>query len=217
MTAEELLERLARVYESATSYLDEGVVLTYRRDTPRADEEPFRTWFLRPHFIRLDWSSHHPYAPLRHLITNFSVSSDGTRHTRRSDSGSFPLETETEAGLIFAGSATVTVPNLLLPAALGAFRFDQLTQLKVLDDSTVDGVVCYRLEGEHPYGTRYELSISKGDYLLRQLRTDSRTTIEENDTYSGIRDEIFRGIQINVPMDPSCFDDEAFGAPSNSA
>jgi len=199
-----VLERLRARYAELQSYADRGVIHRLKRVDEPPDETPFRTWFVRPNRIRLDWSYHHPYPPLRHIVTKYAVCSDGIRTWRWQDRPE-GLEEETEIGLAFAGAATVDVPNLLLPQEIGAFAFDMLNDLR-LETTELASVPCYSVVGEHPEGGTYRVWLDQADFMVRKVRTDWRTPVEENDIYSGISETTFLEIDPNGHIEGTVFE-----------
>ena len=201
--AHDVLSRVTSAYANLQSYVDRGVIHIAKRNSEPPDEVHFRTWFVRPERIRLDWSDHHPYLPLRHLVTNYVVCGDGVRFWRWQDQPE-RFEEESEVGLAFAGAATLDVPNLLLPEAIGAFPFSMLNDLHV-EMSHVGSEPTYCLIGEHPEGGEYRSWFGKADFMLRKVSYDWRTPVEENDTYPGIAETTYNVIQRDVPVDEEIF------------
>jgi hypothetical protein len=200
---DEVLERLSTTYAALRSYSDRGVVLRFHRKNELPDEAQFRTWFIRPDRIRVDWRNHHPYPPLRHLITNHAVCADGSRIWRWQDDPP-RMEQESDIGLAFAGAETIAVPNLLLPGQIGAFPFDALNDVHV-EEPAVGETPSFCVVGEHPVGGEYRVWVGRSDFLIRKIRTDYRTPVEENDVYTGVTETIYDQVEPNAVVGDDVF------------
>src|SRR5687768_15155279 len=57
-TAETILARTAQTYVTCSSYQDTGIVVSAHFDGEGKElsEQPFRTWFVRPNFLRFEWT-----------------------------------------------------------------------------------------------------------------------------------------------------------------
>ena len=204
--AQQLLAELEHRYASISSYFDRGTILTGRRDT-RPDEAIFRTWFVRPDSLRMDWRNYdRTYEPLRYIQWNYSACATENSSTYWCDSPD-RLEHETEFILAFASapSAQVAVANLLLPSLFGLFRFHELRDLSIAGTEGIAGRVCNVVRGQHPAGCEYWLWVSDGDRVLRRMRTDYKYSDEENDYYTGMTTYEFEEVSIDLPVNPAVF------------
>ena len=201
---DEVLARLGATYAALDSYMDGGVVLTFHRNGEPPDESQFRTWFIRPARIRLDWRTHHPYPPLKHLITNHAVCANGSRIWRWQDRPP-RFESESDIGMVFAGAETIAVPNLLLPGEIGAFPFNALSNIRV-EESQVGETACYCVVGDHPVGGEYRVWVGQADFLIRKIRADYSTPPEENDVYTGVTETLYGSVQPNAPVHHDVFE-----------
>jgi outer membrane lipoprotein-sorting protein len=200
MTAEAVLQEMLLRYAAIESYQDRGVVLTTWPDKPQADEIIFTTFFRRPNRFRFEWTSHHPYPPLRHLKTHNLIWCDGTNvFFYRDQNGGV----EPEASLIMAiagatgiskGSA-LTVSNMLLPE-IDAVSLADLQDLHLRED-IFEETSCYCIRGRDLRSDYHELRIGVADYMLRSL-----STTHENGATS---DEIRREIQVDARIEEHIF------------
>jgi hypothetical protein len=205
MDADELLERVGERYQTFSTYQDSGVVLSYRTDDQSPREIVFTTWFVRPNYFRFDWRDHHPYPPLRHIVTNHSVRSSGTSATYRQDNPHEVTE-ERDLGLAIAGATGISsaaacdVPNLLMPEVVRAFKITQLLNLEIVGTSIFEGTSCIQVRGQHPRGGEHELWIGEADFLVRNFRKSR----------PGRRaDQIHRNIVVDQPIPEAVFSEDA--------
>jgi outer membrane lipoprotein-sorting protein len=208
-TASTVLQEMAKAYLAVTSYQDEGVSLAHDPSKPSPDEVGFKIFFARPNLMRFEWTSHHPYPPLRHLVTYAATWSDGKNaftYTERPDARSNDRDGELKQNdslaMGIAGATGVSrgtahqVPVLLLPE-LGGFALTQIKSPTLVGVEPFDGTLCFRLRGEHPRtaGT-YELWIGQKDHLIRRIISVTRPGANE-------QEEIHHHIRVNhdIPRD----------------
>lgn len=191
--ARQIVDRMAEVYASCSTYRDEGRVETvyFERVGESTETLRFRTAFVRPDRFRFEYVD----ASDRYVIHS---DSNGTRTWWDVTPG---VEEEDSLELALAGATGIssgsahTIPSLLLNEA-HSFRLTDLTELMLLPDANLDGVSCYRIQGKNRGGDVESLWIEKKTYLLRRIDTgmqfsDFRT--EETTTYSP---------QVNVDVPP---------------
>jgi hypothetical protein len=73
MRSDTVLNELRERYATITSYQDDGVVLSQLPGSDFINETRFCIWFTRPSFFRFDWTSHHPYPPLKHIQSHHRI------------------------------------------------------------------------------------------------------------------------------------------------
>jgi outer membrane lipoprotein-sorting protein len=200
MTAEAALQAMLARYASVESYQDRGVALTKWRDKPQADEIIFTTFFRRPNRFRFEWTSHHPYPPLRHLKTHHVIWSDGTNaFSYRDQNGG--VEPEESLVMAIAGAtgiskgSALTVSNMLLPE-MNAVSLADLQDLRLRED-IFEETSCYCIYGRDSRSDHHEVRIGVGDYMLRSV-----STTRGNGTIS---DEIRREIRVDMPIEEHIF------------
>lgn len=176
-TAAGVLAKMAETYAGLRSYQDKGSV---RYDILGTQQEvTFKTAFVRPRF-RFEWTTHHPFAPLRFVETKSVVRFDGAKaYTWRK----YFLKNATEEpqeslALAVAGAtgvssgsahtiATLLIPDLWKESPFGSAVSD-LGDAKVVGMEQIDGVDCYRVSGMRR-GERMDVWIGRNDYLIRKL------------------------------------------------
>ena len=176
--ASTVLAKMAETYAGLRSYQDKGSV---RYDILGAQQEvTFKTAFVRPNRFRFEWTSHHPFAPLRFVKTRSVVRSDGaTAYTwnkfylkdateRQDESLSMAVAGATG---VSSGSAhtiaTLLIPDLWKEGSFGS-SVAELGSPNVAGMETIDGVDCFRISGTRR-GERTDLWIGRNDYLLRKM------------------------------------------------
>jgi hypothetical protein len=153
MTALDVLRAMSSRYAAMRSYQDRGIVLTKSPDHADTNETIFATAFRRPDRFRFEWTTHHPYPPLRHLRTRHVIWNDcqGTFYFNDLRPA---VEPQASLRLAIAGATGVsrgsahTVPALLIPE-VGGFTLPQLQRLTLAHDQC-EGTRCYRITGHHP-------------------------------------------------------------------
>jgi hypothetical protein len=156
MSPEQLLEAMAEVYATCSTYRDAGRVTTRFHSPdchqPGESVRPFTTAFCRPNRFRFEYRD------------RFDVEDEWHRYVVWSDGpavktwwGLYPEGRQPESlGLALAGATGVsggsahTVPALLLPDRIGGHRLTELTELVSLGDVPLGEVTCYRLSGQFP-------------------------------------------------------------------
>jgi outer membrane lipoprotein-sorting protein len=201
MTAEAVLQSMVTKYSSMKSYQDRGVVLTKWPDKPEPDEINFATVFRRPDRFRFDWTSHHPYPPLRHLKTQHVVWYDGANafHYTEGEDGGIKLQESLFMAIagatgISKGSA-LTVFNMLMPE-IGAVSFTNLRSLQLRED-VIEGTSCHWIRGQNFQGDQQDVYIGIDDYMLRSV-----STVRHNGVVSS---EIRREIYVDPLIDEDKF------------
>jgi outer membrane lipoprotein-sorting protein len=178
LTPGQVLEKVGARYAALHSYHDRGEVLSYPPDKPGPDRIAFETFFERPSRFRLDWTSQHPYPPLRDLVTDHVIWFDGKGAFVYIDYPDGPDIYNREAGWRLAlastpggpGGFSRTVFTILVPGERFGIPVTDLKEAVLLGSDTFEGVECYHLRGllrERPA----EVWIGKEDWLLRKITT----------------------------------------------
>jgi outer membrane lipoprotein-sorting protein len=201
MTATEILKGMAQRYSQLKSYEDRGCVTTRYPDRETPTELTFATFFQRPDKFRFEWTTHHPYEPLRHIKTHRRIWCDGT-NTFLFNSRTNSIDKQENLEMAIARATGVsqgaahTIPALLMPA-VGGFVVSQLEHLSLSFDE-FENVECYKIEGKHPMdGERQELWIEKNDLLLLKLRYPDSSGVDSF--------EARKNIQINRVIEDTVF------------
>jgi outer membrane lipoprotein-sorting protein len=164
-TPQSLLSDMLAAYEKVTTYSDTGTLITTSSSDPDNPlRTPLKTWFARPHYLRLEvlgpndeptvaWSDGQTYR-----VWDF-----GTKTT--------PGVVETvPRGKFLWGMHHYDIISLLEPRLSGRARLHQLSSAVLLPNESVEGVECFHLQGSLR-GDRYEVWIAKSDRLVRKIKT----------------------------------------------
>jgi hypothetical protein len=202
-TAQELLREVVARYAAMSSYMDSGVVRQWFKAGEAPHETQFSTSFKKPAFFRFEFSSPHPFAPLRHIITRHVVGSDGkTAYSLTKEHEATPhLETEESLSMAVAGATGIsvgaahTIGRLLLPEVGGVSLLD-LIHARFKEETEVDSVSCYCISARHPKGPELELWVETDTLVIRKLIKD----------YGEVPTEEFRqNISVDQQVDVSVF------------
>jgi outer membrane lipoprotein-sorting protein len=214
-TADSIMQKMVKTYGDASSYQDEGVTLSHDPAKPGPDQILFATLFKRPNLFRFDWTSHHPYPPLRHLKTYAVTWADGTgiytyRQPPTPASGSTSpalattLRDEPNMSSAIAGATGVSRGSShhilrLLSVDVSGFAMSELKSLTLAGTDEIEGMTCYHLTGTHPRGGTIRFWVGKSDFLIRRIiRTTSASGNEQ--------EEIRRNVRINHAIPNDSFD-----------
>jgi hypothetical protein len=201
MTAIEVLRTMLLKYSIMKSYQDSGVVLHQRPDRPEPNQVIFSTSFLRPDRFRFEWTTHHPYPPLRHLKTERVIWSDGGGAFLYDNHDGGSVEQQEDLIMAIAGATGVsmgsalTVSNMLLPE-IGAVSPIDFAD-KELREDVFEGIRSHCIRAQDHQGDYHELVIGMDDYVLRSVKSFYPEGV--------VSQEIRRNIQIDSPIDEITF------------
>jgi outer membrane lipoprotein-sorting protein len=187
LTAQDVLDRVAKAYAGCKSYHDSGVVKTLfvQADGNRTVEKPFATAFVRPDRFRFEYKDKAGGGPERCYIVWRKGKEVQTWWDVRPG-----VEKPPSLGLALAGATGVsggsahTVPALLLPKEVGGRRLTDLAEAKRVEDAKLDRVDCFRIEGKFA-DSPTTLWIDQESFLVRRIdareqfpdfRTETTTT-----------------------------------------
>lgn len=199
MKPEFVLHELQERYATLQTYQDEGVLLSQLPGSDFVNETKFLTFFRRPDRFRFDWTSHHPYPPLKHLTTDHCIwqSAKGV-FTWCQDRGTMPednLHLAISGAKGVSGGASYTVPAMLL-ATEPVFASERLT-VQAITEAETEGIDCYCVVAFDPLKRPYRLYIGRDDRLLHRVSS----SVMEGST----SDEIRRAIRTDQPIEDSIF------------
>lgn len=195
LTAKQILDRMAETYAGCKSYRDSGIVKTVFVKASGDDtvEKPFTTAFIRPDIFRFEYK----------LVTNllrkkqrYIVWCKG-KEVQTWWSIKPGIEKQPSLGIAIAGATGVsggsahTVPALLLPEEIGGRRLTDMKDAKRVDDTKLDEVACFRIQGRYNSGTPITLWLEKKTFLVRRIdlqRKLSGLRVEITTTYDPIID-----------------------------
>lgn len=191
--AQDVLDRMAKAYESCKSYHDSGVVKTVFivAGFKRAEEKPFTTAFVRPNRFRFEYTEKVFNSEHRYIVWSNGKAVQTWWDIKPE------VEKEKSLSLALAGATGVsggsahTIPALLLPNEIEGRTLMDLTEAKRIDDAKLDKVKCFRIEGKFA-DSPITLWIDQKNFLVRRI--DSQGTFdlfrtEETTTYEPAIDE----------------------------
>ena len=203
--AEAVLQRMAGVYSSLSSYSDSGIV--YHCDKRHPDSTSFRIYFVRPAHFRFEMTNN---VGSPHLPQDYKVLwSDGTQTSDWWQSiPQIRTNRDTLTGIKgFTGISSRAVHNVpsLLQTNFGWQEYlSQISSPTLLGDESVQKTDCYHVQGEGKAKRRFELWIGKADYLIRKVRTTHPDFCDE-EVHQNIRinEQISSDMFVFTPMKPS--------------
>lgn len=193
LTAQELLNRMARVYADCKTYRDTGVVKTVFHDKlgKRTTEKPFKTAFVRPERFRFKYTEELLGRKDRYIVWRDGKEVQTWWDIRPG------VEKKASLGLALAGATGVsgssahTVPALLMPKEVGGRRLTDITEAKRIEDAKLDEAECFRVEGKL-VNSPMTIWIDKKTFLVRRIDSTSKFddfSTETTTTYDPIIDE----------------------------
>jgi hypothetical protein len=194
-----ILHELFERYASLQSYQDEGVVLSQLPGSDFVSETKFSTFFRRPDRFRFDWTSHHPYPPLKHITTDHCIwqSASGVQSWWQGEGKEF--ETDVHAAISGAkgvsDGSSYTVPAMLL-ATEPVFVSERLT-VQAVEAGETEGIECHCAIAIDSLKRPYRLYIGRDDHLLHRVSS----SVMDGST----SDEIRRAIRTGHSIDESVF------------
>ena len=174
-SARALLNQVLKKYRALDTYVDHGVVRPTFSDGPLTCW--FETDFSKPDYFRFQFIRPHPHRRLRNLrLTKYIVGNDGTKTYFSSQERGCRTRIDIEDGLAMAVAGATGISRgaahtigALFFEDIGGFELTMLTGLRFRRSRMFDGVMCYRISGEHPRGGRYTVWFGTEDLLLRKL------------------------------------------------
>lgn len=173
---QKILAECVERYTTLHSYQDHGVVRTWFMPKAEPHELNFSTWFMKPNFFRFEFTSPHPFPPLRHIVTKHICGFDGTHAYSvmqlPEETATIKMEKTFELAVAGAtgisGGSVHTIARLLFPSARG-FSLNKLTDVKLIQEVEIENILCYELTGVNKKGAQRVLWIGKSDLLLRKF------------------------------------------------
>jgi len=166
LTAEQVLEKSAKVYLGCRTYRDSGVVSTtyITGDKRRIDKRTFTTAFQRPDAFRFEFKDKEngSYIIWR---KGQEVKTWWDLQPVIQQGKSFSMAIAGVTGV--SGGTAHTVPNLLLPQDVGGVNVLALKDVKKLDDVVIGGKSFYRVQ----VVDKQVLWIGKDDFLIHRIES----------------------------------------------
>ncbi|MGD0519037.1 MAG: hypothetical protein ABSA26_16000 [Thermoguttaceae bacterium] len=204
-----IMNQMASVYANCKSYRDSGVVATryiYGKDDDRnfTTERPFTTAFVRSDRLRFEfWEKDGDKQKNRRIIWCDRMDAKSWwKFWAKGDNvmvwwyAKPEVEKQESLELALCVANTISgedIPQLLLPSEVWFQNLMIIQKTKHIEDGTLDGLQCYRVEGLRGDG-HITLWIDKNSYLLRRVDkqynvnpTDGKSfRVEETTTYDPI-------------------------------
>ena len=195
--AQAILQRMADVYSSLSSYSDSGMV--YHCDKRDPTSTSFRIYFVRPDHLRFEMTNNvgSPHFPEDYKVLWSDGSQTGDWWQSNPQIGT---NRDAITGIMgFTGISSRAVHNVpsLLQTNFGWQEYlNKISSPTLLGDESVEKTDCYHVQGEGKAKRRFELWIGKADYLIRKVRT----------TYPDLCDEeVHQNIKINEQISSDMF------------
>lgn len=164
----------------------------------------FATYFKRPSRFRFDWTSHHPYPPLKHLKSHHCIwqNEKGAFLRRYNEPESECLsniELAMSAAKGVSRNSSYTIPRMLVGAD-EVFASDCLTVQAITDGETED-VPCRCVIAADSRQRPYRLYIGREDLLLYRVSSSVRDGSTSDEIHRNIRtdhqidEDVFYGVQ----------------------
>jgi hypothetical protein len=192
----QVMRQVVETYHSFSTYADQGRSIVHMTDLDYSVE--FKTLFKRPGRLRFAWTVERTESALKQ---HGLIWSDGTNAWASYSFRGNKLEPKKDLDLAVAGATGAswgiahTIPRLLTDDVRG-FRLDELQELKIVGNDTVDGVECVVLVGHYAsVPTECKMWVGRSDHLVRRIeersegmrREEVRTQIVVNQEISDSR------------------------------
>ena len=200
MSPQTFINELSERYAALTSYQDAGVVLSQLPGSEAINETVFTTYFTRPNRFRFDWTSHHPYPPLKHIQRHHRLWQNATGVFSHYNWATEPKQ-ESDIGLAISGAKGVsggssyTIPRMLTRTT-GEFASDSLT-VQAITDGETEGLPCRCVIAVDSRLRPYRLYVGRDDLLLYRISC----SVMDGST----SDEIHREIRVDLRIDDEVF------------
>jgi outer membrane lipoprotein-sorting protein len=193
LKAQDVLDRMAKVYAGCKSYRDTGVVKTVfvMATGNRTVEKPFKTAFVRPDRFRFEYTEKRGGREDRYIVWRKGKDVQTWWDVKPGVEKPESLELALAGATGVSGSSAHTVPALLLPKEVGGRRLTDLTEAKRAEDARIDKVDCFRIEGK--FGDApLTLWIDNKTFLVRRIESEKKFdnfSTEETTTYDPVIDD----------------------------
>ena len=171
MSAQEIIDRMSKVYASCRTYSDEGEVRTEYVGVPRLDSmrQPFFTAFVKPGSFRFEFSRRRGKEAWDRFIGWKDGDVEKAWWPPNAREGQAALEgTLLSFGSLSAGAA-LTIPSLLLPDLFrGSSILTSLDDLTLAGEDQVDGRKTFKVEGKFQ-GRTVKLWIDQREFLVLKI------------------------------------------------
>jgi outer membrane lipoprotein-sorting protein len=192
-SAQQIVERMASVYASCRSYVDEGDVTTVflEEKRRRTQVKPFSTAFVSPSNFRFEyrnrrgedeWDAHIVWRDAESVKSWWSIR-PGVESPR-------DLFTALGGAAGVSSGASVTIPTLLMPEGMLGSRIKSLSGLRLVGEEEVDGGRAYRLEGLDSGGNPLTVWVDEASMLLLKVYETRKFEKFETETTTTYRPQV---------------------------
>lgn len=176
LTAQEILQRMAKAYATCESYNDVGVVKTvfFEDNGNRVTTRPFATAFVRPNHFRYQYENIESEGEA--LIYIIWANGNEVQTWWDVNPG---IQKKRNLGSAVAGATGVSgcsahnVPALLLPDRIDGRKLSELSDAKRVEDEKIDGIDCFRIRGKEEDDVTV-LWIDKRTCILRMIKSNHK-------------------------------------------
>lgn len=151
LSADEVIARMVKVYETCQSYRDEGVVETEIMGV--MEKKPFSTYFVRPNLFRYEFTHFaHPWGigPKHRYVVWWdakTIRSWWTVKPATQTHDSFGSAIAGPTGI--SGKSASRIPSLLVPGTHWGSGFKLVKGSILLGEESIDEILCYKIEFSH--------------------------------------------------------------------
>jgi len=184
-----IMRQIVDTYRSLLTYADKGRSIVRLSSVNYTVE--FETVFKRPARLRFNWTVQSSAIPAhkQHAL----IWSDGTKAWALYSFRGNKLEQKDDLGLAVAGATGASwrtahdIPRLLTDDIRG-FRLDEMRDLKMVGNHTIDNVDCVVLAGGYGYQSEraghYAINeckiwVGREDHLIRRIERRSEKSVQE--------------------------------------
>jgi hypothetical protein len=172
-TGPQVLAAVARQYAGAKSYFDRGLVrqvTIFSDGRRRVRDRPFTTAFVRGDRFRYEYWDEGDRFMRRCVVWSDGNEAKALWPFAKPNLETTPLHRGLAGATGISGSSASTIPNLLLPDQLTAFKLTAIADALRTSDEIIEGAQCIRIEGHFGYlVTPQTVWIEKDTGLVRQL------------------------------------------------
>jgi outer membrane lipoprotein-sorting protein len=191
LTAEQLLEGMAKVYANCKTYKDTGIV-TIDLILPqgkRTQTRPFETAFVRPDRFRFEFSDGAPKSN-RFLIWSKGKEVQTWWYAQPGIKKPESLRIAVAQATGVSGGSANTIPLLLMPGEIPGTSLSSLTDVKRIADAKHNDADCFRVEGKL-VNTPRTVWLDKKKFLVLRIdwqSTNAKGRSETTTTYEPVID-----------------------------
>lgn len=196
LKAQDVLDRMTKVYANCESYRDSGVVKTIFIEAlgKRTVTKPFTTAFVRSDRFRFEYKEKRGEGENeenRYIVWRKGKEVQTWWDVKPGVEKPESLRLALAGATGVSGGSANTVPALLLPNEVGGGLLTALPEAKRVEDAKLDKVNCFRIEGK--WGdSPMTLWIDQKTFLVRRIDTKRKFdefSTEDTTTYDPIIDE----------------------------